>query len=298
MDLSILDPTQMAAWCIVPYDSRQRSPDERASMLQSLELAGEAWDWRDEHISQFPEELDALAARGLRLFGIWVPGVLPESGPLGEIHSAVRGFVVELATRGLTVDLWTCAEFGQPGPVQVLPAAEQAAHVNRTADHLEPLVELAGENGHRVGLYNHLGWFGEPENQIEVVEALRGRGLDNVGLVYQQHHGHHHLGRWPALMKTMTPYLYALGLNGMVEGAHWGGRKIHPYGHGPRDVDLARVVVESGWDGLTTILCHTMDDAEARLRDNLEGLNWVRACLRGEEPILPEARIPEPAWPH
>ncbi|MCJ7827234.1 MAG: hypothetical protein MUP36_03230, partial [Demequinaceae bacterium] len=186
----------------------------------------------------------------------------------------------------------------QPGPVQALPAAEQAIRVRRTADHLESLVELATENGHRVALYNHLGWFGEPENQIEVIETLLGRGLDNVGLVYQQHHGHHHLDRWPTLMATMTPYLYALGLNGMVEGAHWGGRKIHPYGRGPHDVDLARVAVESGWDGLTTILCHTMDDAEARLRDNLEVLDWVRARLRGEEAVLPEARIPEPAWPH
>lgn len=267
-------------------------------MLSDLGLTGEVWDWRDEHVAQFGEELDALAARNLTMRGLWAPSVVPESGPTGTIDTNVAGFVEELARRDLTPDLWACAEFGSPGPVEVLPQAEQSGRVRRFADHLEPLAAVAEQNGMRVGLYNHLGWFGEPENQIEIIDLLAGRGFTNVGLVYQQHHGHHHLDRWPALVATMKPHLFTLGLNGMVEGAHWGGRKIHPLGHGPRDVELMRVVVDSGWTGLVTIMSHTMDDAEARLRDNLEGLAWIEGKLRGDPAELPEARVPEPTWPH
>ena len=37
------------------------------------------------------------------------------------------------------------------------------------------------------------GWFGEPENQIAIIEKLKERGVTNVGIVYNLHHGHDHL---------------------------------------------------------------------------------------------------------
>lgn len=296
--MDVLDPARMAAWCVVPYDSRRRAPSERAAMLARLGLAGEVWDWREEHVPLFPAELDALAEHGLRLFGVWAPAVPAEDGGEGPVHPAVAGFVAECATRGLTPDLWACLEFGDPGPPPLLAPPEQAALADRYAEHLAPLAELAGEHGMRVALYNHLGWAGEPANQIAVVRALAARGLDNVGLVYQQHHGHRHLDDFAALLAIMAPHLLALGLNGMIPDQHWGGRKVHPYGRGPHDVELARAIVDSGWQGLVTVLGHTMDDAEDRLHDDLEGLAWVRTRLRGEGGELPPARVPDPAWPH
>lgn len=299
MTMAAFQPERMAAWCIVPYDSRGRTPQERAQMVASLGLAGEVWDWRDQHIEQFPAELDALAGSGLTLYGLWAPCNLPaDYAGLGDINPSVRQFVQELAARGQTPDLWVCPEFGEPGPFEPLPAEQQAAREAAFAAHLAPLAALAGKHGMRLALYNHLGWFGEPENQIAVIKAMAARGIDNVGIVYQQHHGHAHLDRWPELFATMAPYLYALGLNGMVEGHHWGGRKIHPYGRGPRDVELAQVVAESDWAGLVTVLCHTMDDAEERLSDNLDGVVWVAGQLRGEDLVIPPTRVPEPVWPH
>ena len=300
MSEDVLDPGRMAAWCIVPYDSERRGPADRAAMLADLGFAGEVWDWRDEHVAQFGAECDALAKRDLELFGFWTPHVTPardEEG-LGAINPAVRGFVAEAATRGITPQLWTCLEFGEPGPVPEVGIGEHTINITRHAIHLEPLADLAGANGMEVALYNHLGWAGEPSHMIAIIDSLRSRGIDNVRIVYQQHHAHHRMDDWPDVLASITPHLAALGLNGMVPGAHWGDGKIHPYGHGPRDVEFARAVVDSGWDGLVTLLCHTMDDAEARLRDNLEGLAWVRAQLAGDEAELPTPRVPAPVWPH
>lgn len=300
MSDDVLDPSRMAAWCIVPYDAERRGPAERATMLADLGLAGEVWDWREEHVEDFGAECDALADRGLELFGFWTPHVTPsrdEEG-YGVIAPEVRGFVAEAATRGITPQLWTCLEFGPPGPPEPVSLGAHTENLVRHANHLEPLADLAGENGLEIALYNHLGWAGEPSHMATIIDVLRGRGIDNIRIVYQQHHAHHRMDDWPDVLASISPHLTALGLNGMVPDAHWGDGKIHPYGHGPRDVEFAQAVLDSGWHGLVTLLCHTMDDAEQRLRDNLEGLAWVRAQLAGEDAPRPEPRIPAPVWPH
>ena len=64
--------------------------------------------------------------------------------------------------------------------------------------------EAGDKIGCKLALYNHGGWFGEPENQIAMIEALK---LTNVGIVYNLHHGHDHLDRFPELLKKMQPYL-------------------------------------------------------------------------------------------
>src|SRR5262245_34288462 len=40
----------LVAWCIVPFDSQKRGPEERAAMLQRLGFRHFAYDWRAEHI--------------------------------------------------------------------------------------------------------------------------------------------------------------------------------------------------------------------------------------------------------
>src|SRR5262249_45440442 len=143
---------------------------------------------------------------------------------------------------------------------------------------LRPLAEEAAKIGCSVGLYNHGGWFGEPENQIAIIEQLK---LPNVGIVYNLHHGHVHLDRFPELLKKMRPHLYALNLNGMERNGDQLGKKILPLGQGALDLDLLRAVRASGYQGPIGIIGHTQDDAEARLQDNLDGLQWLVDQLDG-----------------
>ena len=54
-------------------------------------------------------------------------------------------------------------------------------------------VERTRRLGCPLGLYNHGGWGGEPENLVAVCEFLRRRhDAPHVGSVYNQHHGHDH----------------------------------------------------------------------------------------------------------
>ncbi len=255
----------LVAWCIVPFDAKKRGPEERAAMLERLGIRKLAYDYRAEHVPTFDAEMQALKRHGIELTAWWFPTTL---------NDEARQILAVLERHKLKTQLWVT---GGGGPTQ--SPQEQQARVKAEADRIRPIAEAAARIGCAVGLYNHGGWFGEPENQIEIIRQLE---LPNVGLVYNLHHGHAHLDRFPELLKKMQPYLYALNLNGMTKGGDQQGKKILPIGKGDLDLSLLRTIRDSGYRGPIGILNHTDHDAEARLQDNLDGLNWLVPQLDGK----------------
>jgi len=264
LDLSLFSRSNLMAWCIVPFDGKKRGPEARAHMLEALRIPRLAYDYRAEHIPQFEEELRALARHRIELTAWWFPTTLNEEARL----------ILNLLRRHqLRPQLWV---MGGGGPVK--EGAEQAARVEQEVARLRPIAQAAAEAGCKVGLYNHGSWFGEPENQIAIIEKLQ---MSNVGIVYNLHHGHEHLDRFPALLQKMKPYLIALNINGMSRDGDKVGKKILPIGQGEMDLQVLRTIAASGWQGPVGILNHTDEDAEARLKDNLEGLEWLVNQLAG-----------------
>ena len=266
---------QLAAWCIVPFDDEPRSPADRMAMLKRLGLTRYAYDYRAEHIPQFDDEMQQLKAAGVDLVGWWFPTVLNEEARL---------ILDVLKRHEIQTSLWVTGG-GEPTTSE----ADQQARVAAEAARIQQIAEAAAAIGCTVGLYNHGGWFGEPENQIEIIEHLAASGIDNVRIVYNQHHGHGHVDRWPELLARMQPHLEILNLNGMFSGEDGVTHKIAPIGQGDLDERLLAAIVESGYQGPFGILNHTQIDAEDRLRDNLDGLAWVAARLDGD------AATPKPA---
>lgn len=269
--------SNLVAWCIVPFDAKKRGPEERAAMLERLGFKLFAYDYRAEHIPTFDAEMEALKRHNVRLFAWWFPGVLNDEAR--QILDVLRRHDLR------NVQLWVTGG-GEP----TKNAAEQQARVQAEAARLQPLAEAAGRIGCVVALYNHGGWFGEPENQIEIIAALRAQGMTNVGIVYNLHHGHEHLGRFAELLARMKPHLLALNLNGMTRDGDKVGKKILPLGQGDLDLELLEIIRNSGWRGPIGILNHTDEDAEGRLLDNLEGLEW----LLDQAPGHPVGQTPQP----
>jgi len=263
-DPALFARDNLVAWCIVPFDARKRDPEERAAMLKRLGFKRFAYDWRNEHIPTFDAEVDALKRHGIRLDAFWFPA---------QLNQEARAILAVLKRHHIKTQLWVT--MGDPAPV----AKDRRGRVEAAARILRPIAEEAAKIGCSVALYNHGGWFGEPENQIEIITKLK---MPNVGIVYNLHHGHDHLNRFPTLLKKMHAYLWALNLNGMVKDGDKIGKKIVPLGQGERDLDLLKIILESGYHGPIGILGHTMDDAEERLRDNLEGLDWLLKQLQGK----------------
>ena len=265
----VFDRKNLVAWCVVPFDAKKRGPEQRAQMLDRLGIKRLAYDWRNEHVETWDAELDALKRHNIELTAFWADGTL---------NDGTRRILALLARHGVQTQLWSMLGVSdQP----TKNATEQEQRVREAAVRLRPLAEEAAKINCRIAIYNHGGWAGEPENQLAVIAHLRGEGIRNVGIVYNLHHGHAHLDRFGELLEMMKPHLFALNLNGMTR---LGERpKILPLGQGELDLHLLKIIRSSGWQGPIGILNHVAEiDAEDRLRDNLEGLEWLRAQLGGE----------------
>jgi sugar phosphate isomerase/epimerase len=254
----------LIAWCIVPFDVKKSNPEGRAAMLEKLGFKHFAYDWRAEHVPTFDAEIKALAKHGIALDAFWFPANLDDDA---------RKILDALKRNKIKTQLWVTMP--DPGP----EAKTQKEKVEAAVKVLRPLAEEADKIGCTIGLYNHGGWFGDPENQIAMIESSK---LKNVGIVYSQHHGHDQIDRFPDLLKKMKPYLFCLNLNGMVKDGDKHGKKILPLGQGDLDVILLKAIKDSGYGGLIGIIGHTQDDAEERLNDNLDGLDWLLPQVDGK----------------
>lgn len=260
----------LLAWCVVPFDGQKRSPEARAAMLAKLGFRQFAYDWRAEHLPTFHREVAALKSNGVRLTALWFPGgFTPDNRKLLE----------QIAS---PTQLWVMLPD---------PPGDQATKVRACADWLRPIADEASQGKHTIGLYNHGGWPGEPENLVAVLKATQ---RPNVGIVYNLHHAHDHLERLPVVLALMKPYLVGLNLNGTATDGERRGRKILPLGQGDRDPELLAAIKASGYTGPIGIIGHTDDDAEARLADNLAGLDWLLGKTAGPKPLprtLPLPRL-------
>ncbi|HTI69492.1 MAG TPA: DUF6797 domain-containing protein [Candidatus Limnocylindria bacterium] len=259
-----LSPTNLMAWCIVPFDSRHRAPEERAAMLEKLGFSHFAYDWRAEHVPTFDAEVAALQKHHVQLDAWWFPA---------DLNAEAKAILACIEKQRLHPTLWVML-------VDPAPEGDQAAKVAAGAKALTPVVREAARLGCKVGLYNHGGWFGEPENQLAIMAALQ---ATNVGLVYNFHHGHGQLDRLPALLERMRPHLLCVNLNGMIRNGDQMGKKIIPFGDGDDDLKLLRLVRDSGYRGPLGILGHTEEDAEVKLMKDLAGFKRVSAQLLSEK---------------
>lgn len=266
-DYQLFARTNLLAWCIVPFDARKRSPEERAAMLAKLGIPRLAYDYRTEHVPEFDTEIAALRKQNIELAAWWFPPAL--NGEARHILNVLRRNKVK-------TELWVMG--GGEFPRN---ADEQARRIDAEVLRLRPIAESAAAIGCTVALYNHGGWFGEPTNQLAIIKQMK---HPNVGIVYNLHHAHHQLDQFPALLEAMKPHLVAINLNGMIENGDKSGNKIMPLGQGTHDLKILKTIQGSGWRGRIGIINHTGEDAEARLLDNLDGLDWLVAQLDGAAP--------------
>jgi len=241
---SLFAKPNLLAWCIVPFDAKNRGPAERVQMLLKLGITRVAYDWRAKHVPTWDEEMELYKKHGIELIGFW--GFSDNALALMKRH-------------GIKTQFWMMMGAG---------GKDQKEKVANAARQVEGIAKKAAEAGCSVCLYNHGGWQGEPENQIEVIELLKTRGVANVGICYNLHHAHHRMKDFPALMAKMEPYLWCFNLNGMKPGT-----KILPFGQGTDDAGILRTIQKSGYRGPIGILGHRADvDAELALQQNLDGL--------------------------
>ena len=257
----------LVAWCIVPFDSQKRTPEQRAQMLDELGIRKLAYDYRAEHVPSFDEEIATMKKHGIEFTAWWFPTVLNDEAK--HILSLIKKHQIH-------PQLWVMGG-GDPA----MNEEQTKAFIESEVQRIREIATAAQDAGCKVALYNHGAWFGIPENQVRLIKAI---DMPNVGIVYNLHHAHDQLDRLPSILKTIQPYLLAINLNGMQTDGERLGKKILPIGQGDRDRDVIQLIGKTGFQGPVGILNHTDLDAKVRLKENLDGLRTVAAEIAASKP--------------
>lgn len=261
---TLFEKENLVAWCIVPFDSEKRTPLERAEMLKELGLKHFAYDYRDEHIPSFREEIGILKDHHIILTAVWL---WVDPGWEEALNSSGKAIFDVLEETGTETEIW----LGFPD--NCFDGASDKESLSRAADVVRKILQEAGEIGCTIALYNHGGWFGEPDNLVRIIELV---GSDRVRIVYNFHHGHDQVDRFKENLERMLPYLSTININGMrVEGP-----KIITLGEGDRELEMLRIIQNSGFSGSIGILGHTEgEDIQVVLERNLRGLEELKKQL-------------------
>jgi len=260
----------LVAWCIVPFDSKNRTPKERAKMLSDLGIKSLAWDWREEHVPILEEEIQALKNHGIVLKSVW----FWVDGADGEImNNSLERILETLKNTGTQTELWVSF------PASYFENLTEDERIEKGIGTITYLQQRTEEIGCKIALYNHGDWFGDPVNQIKIIEGLEDK---NVGLVYNFHHAHEQLDRYDELVNMMKPYLWTVNLNGMRRD----GPKIIDIGKGDEEIHMMEKLKSIDFQGAIGILGHTEgEDIEVVLKRNLEGLQHVLKNMDEQEAL-------------
>ncbi len=263
--MTILENENLFAWCIIPYDSLNRSPIERVEMLKELGIQSYAYDWRTQHLEFMHQELEIMKQSNIKLKGVWL--WLDVKGDLYFDENCEVIFRT-LKDQNVKTDIWIGI------PEDYFNKFDEANKLVKAVEIIGYSYFRAKEIGCTISLYNHGGWFGNPKNQIKIIEEL---GVKDVGIIYNFHHAHDQLDKYEENIELMKKYLRAVNINGMIET----GPKILPVGEGDREAQMIKDLISTGYNGPIGILGHVENtDVRLILEKNLKGVELINSYLR------------------
>ena len=233
-------------WCIVAYDSLERSPVQRIKMLKELGFVKYAYDWRDKHLDEMESELELAKENNIEVISVWLwlNANRDSHGNLSPSNDKIFEILNKLQ---LKTTLWL--SFSN----NFFEDLTQEQSMSLAIEMIKFINIKAEEIGCKIALYNHHGWFGDPNNQVEIIKALP---QCNLSIVYNFHHAHQYLEEFPQIAKKIKPYLSSVNLNGIRKE----GKKILPIGEGNYETDMIKLLINEGFEGPWGILGHIKNE--------------------------------------
>ncbi len=257
------DAENVIAWCIVPFDAKERTPQQRIDMLKELGISRYAYDWREKHIPEMAEEFELAASNGIEVSAVWL-WIDARNDTVGALSASNEKLFDAIRETGIQTDIWMSFNSNY------FDSLTQAQALERGIEMVDFLSQKAEGLGCRLALYNHGDWFGNPMNQVQIIQALPKRKL---GIIYNFHHLHEDLGAYEQAVTDILPYLWTVNLNGMREE----GPKILTIGEGDEERDMIKLLIDKGYEGPWGVLGHIeTEDVRVVLERNLKGLRSLQ----------------------
>jgi len=264
--VDIFKPDNLIAWCIVPFDSKHRGPKERVDMLKQLGFSKYAYDWRHEHLATFPEEIKISRQSNISITAVWM-WIDKQTDSPGKLSVDNEKLLEILRETGLNTQLWV--GFNN----NFFEYETEKEKIEKGVEMIQYLRSITKPLSTGIGLYNHGDWFGEPDNQLKILNEIKD---SSVGLIYNFHHAHMQVDRFPELLQKMMPWLWTVNINGMKKE----GPQILPVGEGDEELGMIKKLKTSGFNGTIGILGHVdTKDVKEVLQKNLDGLKLLKEKL-------------------
>jgi len=249
-------------WSIVAFDVKERTPIQRIEMVKKLGFSQYAFGGREAHIARLEEEITIAKKENIKISAVWLYINHLKDTP-GKLKPMSEQVFQALGNTGLSTQIWVGFS---PDYYNGL-SQEQA--LETTTKMISYLCERAKAVNCKIALYNHGGWPGEPENQLQIMKSLP---QYEIGMIYNFHHGHEQLERYSQIIEEILPYLWSVSLNGMKKE----GPKIISIGKGNIEKEMIQLLIDNGYNGPWGILGHVKGgDPELILEENLNGLQTL-----------------------
>lgn len=256
------------AWCIVPFDLLNRTPKERISMLKEIGFSEYAYDWRVENIPDMATEWNLAKEANVNIRAVWM-WLDARRDTVGQLHWTNEALLDQLKVENLKTEIWLGFHsnyFQKDGNEE---------NITKGIDIISYIHSRADSIGCQINLYNHGDWFGNPQNQIKIIEALPD---SDIGIIYNFHHGYEQIELMQNIINQVLPHLRSVNVSGIVVG----DSEIHNFGDGNKEQEMLRVFIDAGYQGPIGILGHREnEDVKKVLMENLhQFMNSKKALLR------------------
>lgn len=262
-----IDVKEVSPWCILEFDSLDRTPKERIAMLKEMGFTKYGFDKVKGDLSTMKEEFKLARENDIEISSIflWLNSKRDSIGKLSPSNQEILSNLKEIEEKPTIWVSFSNNFFeGKSQEQSLVLSIEMIKFIKLKAD----------EVGCKLALYNHRGWFGNPHNQLEILRELNEESLT---MVYNFHHAHEYVDEFPEIVKNIKPYLSYVNLNGMKKE----GPEILTIGKGDYEYGMIKNLLDEGYVGPWGILGHIKtEDVQKVLTRNLEGLELINSKIK------------------
>ena len=261
-----LDIEELSPWCIIGFDSLDRSPYQRINMLKEMGFKKYGYNKGKGDFSLMKEEFKLAKENDIEITSIflWLNAKRDSIGKFSAINEELLGNLEELEYKPT---IWV--SFSN----NFFEDLNQEESIELSVKMIQFVKLKADQLGCKLALYNHHGWFGNPNNQVKILEKLN---QESITLVYNFHHAQEYVDEFPEIAKKIKPYLSFVNLNGVKKD----GPQILTIGEGDYEVEMIKHLMNEGYNGPWGILGHIKtEDVQKVLKRNVDGVNLINSKL-------------------
>ena len=268
----LIDIAEVSPWCILGFDSLERTPEQRISMLKELGLKKYGFNRGKAEFGAMKHEFKLAKENDIEITSVflWLNAKRDSLGKLSEANQLLLNTLKEVEQKPT---IWV--SFSD----NYFKDLEEEASVQLSVEMINYVKTIADEIGCKLAIYNHHGWFGDPYNQLKIIKALNQK---DISMVYNFHHAHEHVDEFCNFVKEIKPYLSYVNLNGVEKD----GEQILPIGKGAHEFEMIKCLKAEGYNGPFGILGHIKtEDVKVVLERNIEGLKKLNSLYNEKEEL-------------